>query len=189
MPDGDEELEQGGCAKIRAAIETNPPVDCFALRFLYFWDGIDTGRFDGMYGKLLRQSLFRADSSFRFRSYYTEEGGKNHVGLHTSNAPGLGGRVRPLNVFLLHYGYMHKEDRIRKYRWILSIDPHNEYEDFYRHCVQGDIPEVPADAKLKHAGPLELRKLPPHLIPHFDASRADLVATSEADPERVQVEV
>jgi len=74
----------------------------------------------------------------------------------------------PLNVALFHYGYLHKEDRIAKYNWILSIDPHNEGEDFYRHCVQGDLPEFPADAVFRHGGPLRLQKLPAHLVPRFD---------------------
>src|ERR1035437_1950383 len=39
MPDGDEELEAGWCSKIRRALETNPPCDSFALKFLYFCDG------------------------------------------------------------------------------------------------------------------------------------------------------
>jgi len=170
MPDGDEELEAGGCAKIRRALETNPPCDCFALRFLYFWDSIDQIRLDGVYGKMARQSLFRARTEFRFKSYYSESQtpNQNHVGLHTSNAPGLGGVVLPLNVALFHYGYLHREDRIRKFAWITNLDPHNEGEGFYLHCVQGDIPEVPADAKLKHAGPLLLSKLPARLVPKFD---------------------
>jgi hypothetical protein len=170
MPDGDEELQAGGCATIRRVLETNPPCDCFALRFLYFWNSIDTIRLDGVYGKMARQSLFRANADFRFKSYYSTDqtGNQNHVGLHTSNAPGLGGKVLPLNVALLHYGYLHREDRIAKYRWILSIDPHNEGEDFYRHCVQGDLPEFPADAVLKHGGPLLLQQLPARLVPKFD---------------------
>ena len=170
MPDGDEELEAGGCAKIRRALETNPPCDCLALRFLYFWDRIDQIRIDGIYGTLQRQSLFRADSKFRFKSFYStdQSSNQNHVGLHTSNAPGLGGKVLPLNVALLHYGYLHREDRIRKFAWITDLDPHNEGEGFYLHCVQGDIPEVPADAQLKHAGPLKLQTLPWRLVPKFD---------------------
>jgi hypothetical protein len=71
-------------------------------------------------------------------------------------------------VALLHYGYLHKEDRIQKYRWLISIDPHNEGEDFYQHCVQGDLPEFPADATYKHGGPLRLQRLPAHLVPKFD---------------------
>ncbi len=170
MPDGDEELEPSGCDKIAAALATNPPADCFALRFINLWNGIGHARLDGVYGSMMRQSLFRADIAGEFRSYYDGPGeNTNHVVWHTSNAPALGGpRVKPLNVFLIHYGYLHKEDRLRKYRWILSIDPDNEPEDFYRHTVQGDLADVPADAKLKHAGPLDVRPLPAHLIPRWN---------------------
>jgi hypothetical protein len=170
MPDGDEELEAGGCAKLRRVLETNPACDCIALGFLYFWDSINQIRVDGNYGRLRRQSLFRADTSFRFKSYYTEgqTPNRNHVGLHTSNAPGLGGKVLAIRVNLLHYGYLHREDRIRKFAWITGLDPHNEGEGFYLHCVQGDIPEVPADAELMRAGPLKLSDLPAHLVPKFD---------------------
>jgi glycosyltransferase involved in cell wall biosynthesis len=183
MPDGDEELQAGGCAAIRRALETNPPCDCFALRFLYFWNSIDTIRLDGVYGKMVRQSLFRANADFRFRSYYSqaESPNQNHVGLHTSNAPGLGGVVLPLNVALLHYGYLHREDRIRKFAWITNLDPHNEGEGYYLHCVQGDIPEVPADAQLKHAGPLALQKLPARLVPKYDVVPGP-VGRNETEP-------
>jgi Glycosyl transferase family 2 len=170
MPDGDEELEPGAAAKLRRVLETNPPCDCLALRFLFFWDSIEQIRVDGGYGTLRRQSLFRANENFRFTSYYSKEQtpNQNHVGLHCSNAPGLGGKVMGVNVALLHYGYLHREDRIRKYKWITSIDPANEGEDFYRHCVQGDLPEFPADAVYKHGGPLQFAKLPAHAIPKFE---------------------
>jgi hypothetical protein len=39
------------------------------------------------------------------------------------------------------------------------MDPNNAFEDNYRHCVQGDVPEVPASAVLRHAGPLKLEMM------------------------------
>jgi hypothetical protein len=171
MPDGDEELEPGGCEKIRRVLESNPDVDVFALRVLNLWNSVDTIRIDGSYGKMARQSLFRAKLELEFQSYYQGEGANtNHVGLHVSNAPGVNQdcKIAPLNVSLLHYGPLHFEDRLRKYKWITQLDPNNLEEDCYRHMVQGDIAEVPADLTLKHGGPLELRKLPAHLIPKWD---------------------
>jgi hypothetical protein len=94
MPDGDEELAPGGCASIRRACELNPPIDIFAVRFLYLWNSVDTIRMDGVYGSMLRQSLFRANSKLEFKSYYEGQDGHNHVGLHCSNAPGIGGNAR-----------------------------------------------------------------------------------------------
>lgn len=158
--DGDEELEPNGPEKIKRALATNPRVDCFNLRFLFLWDAVDQVRLDGVYSALVRQSLFRVSAGSEFTSYY--EGCGTHSGLHVSNAP-YGLKAAPLNVYLLHYGYLHQADRLKKYEWYNRIDPNNEIEDRYRHIVQGDIPEVPASAKLKHGGPLDLRKLPPHL--------------------------
>ncbi len=167
MPDGDEELEPAGCDKIRRVLESNPNVDAFALRVLNLWNSVDQIRLDGVYGNMMRQSLFRVNSDLKFEPCYPG-GNENHVVLHTSNAPGLGGpRLAPLNVCLLHYGYLHKADRVRKYTWITNLDPFNDAEDCYRHMVQGDTPLIEPDAKLKHAGPLELRKLPAHLIPKW----------------------
>jgi hypothetical protein len=60
-------------------------------------------------------------------------------------------------VRLLHYGYLHKEDRVRKFHWYNKIDPNNAFEDQYRHMVIGDV--FPADSSFKWAGPLELRSL------------------------------
>ena len=58
---------------------------------------------------------------------------------------------------LLHYGYMLREDRARKFRWYNRVDPGNETEDYYRHIVQGDV--VGKDERLKWAGPLVLEPL------------------------------
>lgn len=164
--DGDEELEPDGAEKILRVLRTEPAVDCFSLPVLNFWDGVDQIRTDGVYGRMGRQSLFRAVDGVGFRSYYEGLPGHNHTGLHVSNAP-RDLKTESLFVFLLHYGYLHKEDRIRKYRWILSIDPENEHEDYYRHTVQGDVPEVAADAQLKHGGPLQVSRLPARMVPRF----------------------
>lgn len=165
--DGDEELEPLGTEKILSALRW-PAADCYAVKFLYLWDRPDQARFDRWYSTFSRQSLFRVDAvrNLKFRSLYADQGVNVHSGLHVSNSPGGGKQIRTagIEVFLLHYGYMDKADRIRKYEYYNRIDPGNETEDFYRHIVQGDIPEVPTDAVLQHAGPLEVRKLPRHLV-------------------------
>ena len=168
--DGDEELEPGGGEKILRVLRTDPDVDCFALGVLNLWDRPDTIRTDGLYGTMGRQSLFRVKgvSEVSFKSYYEGlPGAQTHVGLHVSNAP-FGLRTQPLHVYLLHYGYLHRADRIRKYRWYVSVDGTNEHEDFYRHTIQGDLPEVPADAVLKHGGPLKLVTMPARMVPQFE---------------------
>lgn len=163
--DGDEELEPTGAHKIRSVLQSNPTMDCFALRFLFLWDSPNQIRVDRWYSTNVRQSLFRPIEGAEYKSYY--HGDPVHQGLHTSNAPhdlAMGA----LQVALLHYGYMFREDRIRKYEYYNRIDPGNKIEDEYRHMVQGDVPEVPKDAVLKYAGPLELRRLPASIAPKWE---------------------
>ena len=161
--DGDEELEPLGAEKIMGVLRQNLPVDCFALRFLYLWDSPDQARMDRWYRNYTRNSLFRAECA-GFKSQYKEAGMDVNAGLHVSNAP-AGVKSSALNVYLLHYGYMERTDRIRKYEYYNRIDPGNLAEDEYRHIAQGDLPGIPADAMLLHAGPLLVKKLPGALVP------------------------
>jgi hypothetical protein len=75
------------------------------------------------------------------------------------------GRRLPGIPVIIHYGYLCKEDRLRKYEMLNRVDPGNEAEDCYRHIVQGDVPEVPASAVLRHAGPLQLAPYAFHVEP------------------------
>jgi glycosyltransferase involved in cell wall biosynthesis len=149
MIDGDEMLQSCDVPAIRTAVSETDAV-CLSPKILYLWDREDQARVDGVYGKFRRPSLFRAGSG-RFQS--TVFGGNFHCG----NAPlAVHRAARPIDATLLHFGYMDREDRLRKYQFYNQNDPNNEFEDRYRHCVQGDIPEVPAWMKLRHAGPLQL---------------------------------
>jgi glycosyltransferase involved in cell wall biosynthesis len=148
--DGDEILMPGYEAKIRAAMATS--VNAIALRILYAWDSEDHVRVDGVYGKFRRASIFRP-GSHRFE-------GSPGTGFHCGNAPAA---IRygslQTDIPLLHLGYRDREDRLRKFAWYNDQDPGSTGEDGYRHIVQGDIPEVPATATLRHAGPLQLEAL------------------------------
>lgn len=151
--DGDEVLQHDGADRIHEYVAANPTLSAFALRILYLWNDPDTVRVDGVYGNFYRPSVFRPfNPSFRFQT-------TNWPGnLHCSSVPqelihGFG----KCPVALKHYGYMEKEKRLAKYAWYTRVDPNNDREDYYRHMVQGDVPEIPSDSLLKHAGPLRLR--------------------------------
>ena len=154
--DGDEQLIPGGQEKIRAFIE-QPGVYAAKLAVRYLWNEHNQVRMDGVYANFARPSVFRLmNRLFRFQT--TPWGGN----FHCSSIPQeLLHHAHPLieGADLLHYGYMLKEDRLRKREWYCKMDPDNEAEDCYRHCVQGDVPEIPASAKLKWAGPLEIQTL------------------------------
>jgi glycosyltransferase involved in cell wall biosynthesis len=151
--DGDELLESSGPGIIRGELAAARQ-SCFALRVAFLWNAPDTVRVDGVYGRFFRPSLFRALPGAAFSA--TLYGGHFHCGNVPADLLRDTGRM---NVRLYHLGYMCPEDRLRKYQWYNTIDPENESEDRYRHMVQGDIPEVPAHLKLKHAGPLRLVRL------------------------------
>ncbi len=151
--DGDEVLEAGrGVTDIRDAMKQD--YDAYSLQVLYLWDRPDQIRTDGIYSSFFRPSLFRARGSInRFKQ--TKYG--NGANFHCSNVPADRlDEYAKCRARLKHYGYMEREQRIKKYRWYNSIDPGNVFEDGYRHVVQGDLPEIPAEAVLRHAGPLRL---------------------------------
>lgn len=163
MQDGDEVLEPGGQTGIIAAIASRGAANAFNLGIKFLWDRRDQYRVDGVYCRFSRPSLFRMLGKYEFR----RSGAKGN--LHPSCVPAanFSGRKRA-PVSLLHFGYMHKEDRIRKWKFYNALDPKNVTEGYnplhperggYPHIVQGDVPEVPAGIRLLHAGPIELRPL------------------------------
>jgi glycosyltransferase involved in cell wall biosynthesis len=157
--DGDELLDPVGADVIGRHLPTTAS-HAFRLPVRYLWDSdLKTYpmrkqiRVDGVYRNFARPSIFRLFSrGFRFQT--TPAAGN----LHCSSIPEqlLHQAQETLDAPLWHLGYNDRADRLRKYRWYNSVDPGNVLEDGYRHCVQGDVAEVPADARLRHAGPLEL---------------------------------
>ena len=153
MIDGDEVLKPGHAQRLLSVMgrAMRHPGGCRALAFnvLYLWDREDQIRVDGVYRSMSRVSAFRPGPE-RFEA----TGGVN---FHCGNCPQSITARSHGGVGLLHYGYLHREDRLRKYRWYQEKDPANKAEDEYRHIVIGD--KFPADSKFRHGGPLELGPL------------------------------
>ena len=126
------------------------------------WNDPEHVRQDGIYGRCWRASCF----NMRETNGRWEERSPDGPNLHCNNIPGdLQSHVQRCNpeVRIKHYGYMLREDRIRKYHWYINIDPMGLYlagEDYYRHSVQGDLPEFPAQARYMHGGPLNIIPFP-----------------------------
>lgn len=150
--DGDEVLEPTAAMRIVQAFAMQ--TRAYSLKVEYLWDRPDQIRTDGIYARFYRPSLFNARrTNGVFGSYIPGQKG----GMHCSNVPeDVRSEAQQIPVRLKHYGYMDKADRLSKWSWYNSIDPDNRLEDGYRHIVQGDVEEVPVDAKLLHAGPLRL---------------------------------
>lgn len=150
--DGDEVLEPGGQDKIRRAVAQG---NAWTMRVLYAWNDDAHVRTDGVYSRMYRPSMFRLAACTRG---FLKTPFGNGANLHCSSVPQelLHGAIRT-DIRLLHLGYRDREDRLRKFHWYNSIDPNNPGEDCYRHIVQGDLPDIPANARLRHAGPLTLQ--------------------------------
>jgi hypothetical protein len=154
--DGDEELVVNDQPLVKQLVN-NPEAHCYSLRIQYLWDAENQWRVDGVYRDFNRPSLFRLiNPNFRYKT--TPWG--NGANFHCSSIPQeMLHHSRRCEARLLHYGYIDRDLRMRKWAWYNTVDPNNQGEDCYRHCVQGDVPEIPADMRLKWAGPLELRAL------------------------------
>lgn len=148
MIDGDEALHVDDIPALKAAIASGAL--CCSMHIVYLWDREDQVRVDRWYQEFRRPSLFRLNSrALTFR--VTDFGGN----FHCSSAPAqLLHCQMSIPVRLLHFGYLYREDRVRKFEFYNSVDPNNGYEDQYRHMVVGDL--FPADSHFKWAGPLQL---------------------------------
>lgn len=148
--DGDEMLAPGGdVALIEAMRKSVQP--CLSLRVFYLWDSESLVRVDGVYGDFHRESVFRPNG---VKFIGTSSGGNFHCG----NVPqGLREKREVVEVPLLHFGYMDRSDRVRKYEWYNLQDPENLVEDRYRHMVIGDL--FPGESKFNHGGPLKVKRL------------------------------
>lgn len=148
--DGDEEIAHGGCEEI-LKIQGIAGPDAYRFKVRYLWNSPDQVRVDGVYANFMRASMFRLKHGARFGSI-------NGGGFHCGNTAGAA-HIADCGVELLHYGYMEREDRIRKYEWYNAPDkqPIPPAEDGYRHMVIGDL--LPASTVTKWAGPLTLRTL------------------------------
>lgn len=195
--DGDEVLEKRGPEIIRETCAAQPERMAFSLPIAFMWDSRETVRVDRIYGDFWRPSLFRpfipdplkpddmkVAQEFRFKATpFGRHVNSDQPNLHCSSVPQRRIHGRGLcPARLKHYGYMWREDRVRKLDYYTSIDWKNESEGWYRHMVAGDgamieeLPRVqelvargilssadidvlldaPADARLLHAGPREV---------------------------------
>ena len=158
-PDGDEVLDQRDIPLLLSHFE-NPVTQALRARILYLWNDEQHVRVDGVYRTFNRPTFWRVfNPDFHFQStpWGKDPDTGQTINFHCSSIPQeLLYLAQPSEVRILHLGYMHKEDRLRKFAWYSKMDPNNEAEGRYLHCIQGDVPEVPASAKLKWAGPLEI---------------------------------
>lgn len=170
--DGDEVLEKRGPQIIREQVAATPDQHSYSLQIIFLWNDRQTMRTDWVYGEFYRPSLFRpfhidpdrpdhlkiaGETRFMSTPFGRRVDG-NEPNLHCSSVPQryLHGCKR-LEARLKHYGYLHREDRVRKLDRYTALDWLNRAEDCYRHMTQGDFPrlaELPNIARLRREGRL-----------------------------------
>jgi glycosyltransferase involved in cell wall biosynthesis len=188
--DGDEVLEargpeiiQDACIARAAGNFYHDRIDSYKLKIAYLWNSRHVVRVDRIYDDFWRPSLFRpfvpdpdkpddmlVAQEFRFKS--TPWGhGVNGVNpnFHCSSVPQRrihGAKMLPAR--LKHYGYMWREDRVKKLDYLTSVDWKNDAEDWYRHVCQGDyvvytelprVQEMLKNGVLTHADTERLRNV------------------------------
>jgi glycosyltransferase involved in cell wall biosynthesis len=153
--DGDEVLSKNGPAEIRRVL-AETEYNAFKLPIRYLWNARHVIRVDGVYRNFSRPSLFRLmNRAFTFQS--TPYGGNFHCSSIPQELLGQAVAAPPCGeAEILHLGYLHREDRIRKFHWYNEMDPNNHAEDCYRHMVVGDL--YPAHSTFRHGGPLQLER-------------------------------
>ncbi len=133
--DGDEALEKNAPTIIAPELQKTE-VCAYVLQVLYFWDALNKVRVDGCYRRFGRASLFRVRGQNHEALQFPSSGGE--ADLHGGgNCPqGLNGYTLWSGVRIKHYGYVHAEQRMRKFEFYNRIDPNNESEDCYRHIIE-----------------------------------------------------
>lgn len=137
--DGDEEICSVDVEKIMETghiSQGGKDVVSYQFQILTLYDSPNLIRVDGVYSNLLRPSMFRLIRPNMTFFSQARHGG----GFHCSNVPadiGFGGRVHePEPVRVKHYGYMHQEDRERKYKFYVENDP--GHRDWYKRECFGE---------------------------------------------------
>lgn len=170
--DGDEVLTAESAEAIRTAT-ADPDTPAYSLQIWFLWNNRQTVRTDWVYGEFWRPSLFKPfhitpdtpdhvklARSLRFmETPFGRVNGDDKPNLHCSSVPQayLGRSKRCPGASLLHLGYMHREDRVRKLDFYTGCDWANLSEDCYRHMTQGDgvtVEELPKTRDLLAAGRL-----------------------------------
>lgn len=120
-------------------------LDHWSVQILYLWGSPNAVRWDGHYAKCYRPSIFRLirpDMGYRNHS-----GGLHPTGVpvsHISCDPRL---HEPEPIRLLHYGYLEKGERERKYDWYVARD--GAQEPFYRNECFGPATLTPLATVLR----------------------------------------
>ncbi len=164
--DGDEKLSLGALRHFQQAEDMLlGGIDMLEVPFIYLWNSMDVRRIDAIYGdrdgsrggevadglpRLRFPRMFtvvRVDPydlfEQRFAWHGHRQGRRVLGGFHCGSVPQENfhpnGGQPTRDVFphpIIHYGYLHEQDRVAKHAWYNKIDPKNVYEGEYKHIIE-----------------------------------------------------
>ncbi len=159
--DGDEMLSLAAIRHFDEAVANLEwGADMIAIPFVYLWNDERTQRVDGIYGKAADDlarlrfprlfTIMRVDPydlfEMRFAWMGHRQGRKVLGGFHCGSVPQenfvpkTSGPVFPYPI--IHFGYMDRSERQRKFEWYNKIDPGNQFEGEYKHMIE--VPNIHA---------------------------------------------
>ena len=164
--DGDEILSLEALRNFGEAMQylETGSADLMTIPFIYLWDSMTMRRVDGIYGDLVDGyprlrfprlfSIKRMSEADLFDSHFSWQGtqGGFHCGsiprehLRRSDGSPFQGGFYPLSV--VHYGYIEDGLRQEKVAFYRNIDPNNQFEGNYNHCLGEPDQHAPGPVKL-----------------------------------------
>lgn len=146
--DGDEVLSRAAIRHFDTAIEMLNKSDILEVPVLYLWDSEDRIRVDGCYGRLddsypiaRHPRIFTIKRLSEEQLFMTNFKTSMHgASFHCGSVPQEGwNRIPTRAVFphpIVHFGYIDRALRERKYEFYHSLDGANEREGNYAHIIE-----------------------------------------------------
>lgn len=148
--DGDEAFTKTGVNVAKQIVTQRHNGGIWSFRIIYLWNSRNEERIDGVFGRFYAPRIFalydQKDPS-KYSYLRTGLGGNFHCGQVPQ---GYKGPHFNAQAGIMHFGYIERTDRERKFKWYNQIDPGNKNEGEYVHMIE--LPD-------QHApGPVQIRK-------------------------------
>ncbi len=140
--DADEELvaaDQEKFSRLGSAL------DHWSAQIFYLWDSPNAVRWDGVYSGFYRPTIFRLIRPGM--EYRNHSGGLHPTGVPTTHISCEPRLHEPEPIRLLHYGYMERVERERKFEWYVARD--SAQLDFYKKECFGPATLTPLASVLR----------------------------------------
>lgn len=146
--DGDEVLSRAALRHFPAALEMLDKVDVLEIPVLYLWDSENQIRVDGTYRNLSDGhprarhprifTIKRLSEAQLFMTRFETSGyGGN---FHCGSIPMAGWDRKPTRALfpypIVHFGYIDRALRERKFEFYNRVDPNSEAQQFYLHVIE-----------------------------------------------------